>query len=118
LTSGCPYELPFDEDESNNITATKRGNQKSVDRFPKEVAKILNKEDRYSHLLHMDDWVYKLGPHLRHTAEGYLWKKGKGRMVWDGSTTYTLMEVVMNEITQTENKAEITFGMVNTCFIG
>jgi hypothetical protein len=24
LTRACPYELPFDEDESNTITATKR----------------------------------------------------------------------------------------------
>jgi hypothetical protein len=66
----------------------------------------------------MHNWVCELSPNFRHNAQGYLWKDDKGRIVWDGSTTYTSMDVVMNEVTPTKNEAEITFIMVKAFFIG
>ena len=48
----------------------KRGNQKSVLDNPELVNKIINKEDRYSHLIPLHEWVCKLGPHLRHNSQG------------------------------------------------
>jgi hypothetical protein len=59
-----------------------------------------------------------LGPHRWHNASEYLMKDGKGNMVWDKSTTYPCMKIVMDKATPTTNEAEITFGMVKAFFIG
>ena len=81
------------------------------------MKKTINKEERYSHLLPMHDWVCLLGPHLHHNSQCMVVNPGSNpRQVWDGSTMYTPMDIVMNDITPTENKAEITFGMAKILF--
>ena len=44
-----------------------------------------------------------LGPNMRHTAQGMVMKDGKGRVVWDRSTKFDPLDVVMNDYTPTEN---------------
>ena len=71
----------------------------------------MNKEDRYSHPIPMPGWVCELGPNMRHNPQGMVAKQGSNlRQVWDGSAMYTPMDIMMNEMTPTENEAEITFG--------
>ena len=107
LTQGCPFELRFEEQESSKIQMLKRGNQKSFSQHPDAVNKISNKEDRYSHLITMHDWMCQLGPNLHHHSQGIVDLK---MLIWDGSTKLTPMDIVMNHQTHTENEVEVIFG--------
>ena len=78
---------------------------------------MINKEDRYSHLLPLHLWVCFLGADFRHNSQGLVIEEGKNpRLVWDGSTMYTPMDIVMNNMTPTEEEAEVTFGLVKILF--
>ena len=90
----------------------KRGNQKSFNKNIDVAIKNLNKENRYSHLLRLHDWVVHLGQNLRHNDQGMVVFSGKNpRQIWDSSTIRAPMDIVMNDITTTEDEAEIIFGM-------
>ena len=77
LTTGCPYELIFEETSESKLKLIKRGNQKSFNQYPDQVAKIINKEDRNSHVFPLHEWVCYLGPNMRHTAQGMVMKMVK-----------------------------------------
>ena len=48
-----------------------------------------------------------------HNSQGLVIKEGKNpRLVWDGLTVYTPMDIVMKNMTPTEEEAEVTFGLV------
>ena len=65
----------------------------------------------------MHGWVCKLGPNMRHNSQGMVAKQGSNpRQVWDGSAMYTPMDIMMNEMTPTENEVEITFGLGKVLF--
>ena len=50
-----------------------------------------------------------LGGNVRHNSQGLVIEEGKNpRLVWDGSTMYTLKDIVMNNMTPTEEEAEVT----------
>ena len=116
LTTGCPYEFSFEETSDSKLKMIKRGNQKSFNQCPDQVAKLVNKEDRNSHLFPVHDWVCHLGSNMRHTAQGMVMKNGKGRIVWDGSTKLEALDVVMNDYTPIDNEPEVTFGTSKTAF--
>ena len=59
-----------------------RGNQRNVLDHPQLVDKIVNKEDKYSHLISLHPWTCTLGPRLRHNPQGIVDTK---RQVLDGS---------------------------------
>ena len=95
-----------------------RGNQKSLLDNPKIERQALNKEDKNSHVIVLEDWVCLFSPYSRHTTQVLVLKIGKNsRWVWDGSTMITSWDKVMNEITSTELEAEITFGNVEQLFL-
>ena len=111
LTQGCPARLNFDEPSHNKMSALERGNQKSFDEYPDIVQKTMNKEDKYSHLLTLAFWTVYFSPYCRHTSQGMVIKIGKNaRVVWDASTKMWALEIVLNEITDTEFEAIISFG--------
>ena len=117
LTQGCPSVLKFEEKSDTKITAMDRGNQKTLNQNPEIVDRVINKEDRYSHLLPLHLWVCFLGANFRHNSQGMVIEEGKNpRLVWDGSTMYTPMDIVMNNMTSTEEEAEVTFGLVKILF--
>ena len=68
LTSGCPFELHFEESSASKFDMIGKGNQKSFDQNPDQVEEIINKEDRNNHILPLHDWVCQLGPNMRHTV--------------------------------------------------
>ena len=47
---------------------------------------------------------------MRHTAQGMVTKDDKGKIVWDGSTKFEPLDVVMNDYTSVDNEHEVTFG--------
>ena len=75
-----------------------RGNQNSVLDNPDLVNKILDKEDRYSHLVPLHDWVCRLDPHLWHKSQDIIDLK---RLIWDKSTNISALNLVLNDLTQT-----------------
>ena len=111
LTNGCPSRLNFDETLQNKTRMINRGNSKSFNENPDLVKKTLNKEDRYSHILPMDEDMPLISPSCRHTPQGLITKQGKNpRLVWDASTMKKPDDVVMNNITSIDHEAPITFG--------
>ena len=53
---------------------------------------------------------------MRHTAQDMVMKDGKERVVWDGSTNFDPLDVVINDYTPTENEPEVTFGTAKNSF--
>ena len=117
LLQCCPFSLKFQEYSKNKFAAIARGNQKNFVQNKHIVMKALNKEDRNSHLVPMHDWVCHLSPNMRHNPQGLVLKLGSNpRVVWDGTTCPSPNDVVMNEITPTEDEPDVTFGMAKILF--
>jgi len=111
LINGCPSRLNFDETLHNKLRMINRGNSKSFNEHPDLVRETLNKEDKYSHILPMDEDMPLISPYCRHTPQGLVTKPGKNpRLVWDASRMMKPDDVVMNNITSIEHEAPITFG--------
>jgi hypothetical protein len=73
----------------------------------------MNKEDHYSHLVPMDQLLCKFLPYLCQTTHSIIIKEGKNdQIVWDGSTTILVTDIIMNQVTPVIHKAPITFGRV------
>ncbi len=83
------------------------------------VLKTKNKEDRYSHLIPLDEIMCCFSPYCCHTTQTMVIKVGKiDRICWDGSTTIKATDIVMNEVTPITCEAPITFRHVKMqmCF--
>ena len=117
LQDGSPFELQFDEPLSNKTTMINRGNSKSFNENPELVLKTMNKEDRYSHVLPLDELLCTFSPYCRHTMQTLVIKPGKNdRLCYDATTTRLPTDIVMNQVTSTINEAPITFGFVKHQF--
>lgn len=111
LTQGCPSYLNFMEPSNNKLNVIRRGNSNTFETNQPLVEKTMNKEERNSHIIPMRKWVVYFSPYTRHTPQSIIIKQGKkDRVVWDGSTKYQPLDIVMNDITPTDLEAEITFG--------
>jgi hypothetical protein len=55
LLDGCPAQLDFEEPPTNKIEMIDQGNSKSFNANTTLVLKTMNKEDRYSHLIPLDE---------------------------------------------------------------
>ena len=117
LYDGCPAELSFDEENQSRLRSLERGNQPTYLRNPTKVLKAINKEDKNSHLIPLDEDLAYFSPFCRHTPQGAIDKAGKSfRIVWDGSTKQRYNDVVLNDVTPTEKEAPVTFGTTESSF--
>ena len=107
LTSGCPSVLDFDEPVQNKLKMTRRGNQKSVLDNPNLVDKLMNKEDKHSHIVTLHDWACTLGPNFCHGSQGIVNMKTQ---IWDSSTIRYPSDLVLNDQTTIDEEAEVIFG--------
>jgi hypothetical protein len=113
LLDSCPAQLDFEEPLSNKIEMIERGNSKSFNNNIDLVLKTMNKEDRYSHLIPLDEIMCCFSPYCRHTIQTMVIKAGKSDcLCWDGSTTIKPTDIVMNQVTPITCEALITFGHV------
>jgi hypothetical protein len=111
LTQGCPLRLSFEETSEMKAYIIKKGNQATFKMYPDIVTKMMNKEDRHSHLLPVKLWVLHFSPWCCRTAQGMLVKPGKNpHDIFDASIKMYPHEVVLNDVTTTEFQANITFG--------
>jgi hypothetical protein len=113
LLDGCPAQLNFEETLSNKIKMIKCGNSKSFNNNINLVLKTMNKENRYSHLILLDEIMCRFSPYCCHTTQTMVIKVGKSyHLCWDGSTTIKPTNIVMNQVTPITHEATITFGHV------
>jgi len=66
LLDGCLAELKFTEPLSNKLEMIRRGNSKSFNDHPELIKKAMNKEDRYSHLVPIDEDICHVSAYLPH----------------------------------------------------
>ncbi len=100
LTQGCPSHINFKKTSKMKGIIIEKGNQATFKMYPKIVKKTMNM------------WVLHFSPYCCHTAQGMLVKPGKNiQVIFDASTKGDPHEVVLNKITTTEFKANITFGL-------
>mmetsp|Transcript_11166 Transcript_11166/g.22210 ORF Transcript_11166/g.22210 Transcript_11166/m.22210 type:complete len:103 (+) Transcript_11166:153-461(+) len=82
-----------------------------------KVRKAMNKEDRLSHVIAVDEDLAYFSPYCRHTSQGAVDKPNKSfRIVWDGSTKQRFDDVMLNDVTPTDKEATITFGQTERLF--
>jgi hypothetical protein len=113
LLDGCSAQLDFEEPLSNKIEMIECGNSKSFHNNTALVLKKMNKEDRYSHLISLDEIMCRFSPYCCHTNQTMMIKAGKSDLLfWDGSTTIKPTDIVMNQVTPITREAPITFGHV------
>ncbi len=113
LLDGCPAQLNFEEPLSNKIKMIEHRNSKSFNNNTNLVLKTMNKEDRYSHLILLDEIMCLFSPYCRHTIQTMVIKVGKSaHLCWDGSTTIKPTDIVMNQVTPITCEAPIKFGHV------
>ncbi len=105
LLDGCPAQLNFEEPLSNKIKMIEHGNSKSFNNNTNLVLKTMNKEDRYSHLIPLDEIMCCFSPYYCHTTQTMVIKTGS-------STTIKPTNIVMNQVTTITCEAPITFGHV------
>ena len=95
------------------------GDQKIFIDNPDVVKKTINKEDQYSHLLTIHHFSCLFLAFLHHNSQGMVINTKPGsnqRSVCDGSTKRNTMDTGMNNITNLDDKVEITFGDVKLLF--
>jgi len=117
LIDGCLVELNFDEPLLNKLTMIKQGNSKSFNDNTELVLKTMNTEERYSHLLPLHKLICKFSPHCGHTTQTLVIKASKSdQLCYNGTTTRAPTDIVINQVTPTENEAPITFGRTKILF--
>ncbi len=113
LLDGCLAQLNFEEPLSNKFKMIKCGNSKSFNNNTDLVLKTMNKEDRYSHLILLDEIMSCFSPYCCNITQTMVIKAGKSDcLCWDGSTTIKPTDIVMNQVTLITREAPITFGHV------
>ncbi len=113
LLDGCPAELMFTEPLDNKLKMIRQGNLKSFNDNPDLVRNAMNKEDQYSHLMHIDEDICRASTYLRHTIQTVIMKPGKNdRIVWDRTTIFLALDIMMNQVTPVTCKAPSKFGHI------
>jgi hypothetical protein len=110
INQGCPSYLNFEERYENKHAVLRRGNQTTFLQYPEVTAKAVNKEEKNSHILPFKGWLVYFSPYCRATPQGIREKNGKFRVIFDASTRMTPDEIVLNDVTNRDDEAEIDFG--------
>jgi hypothetical protein len=76
-----PAELMFTEPLDNKLKMIRQGNSKSFNDNPDFVRKAMNKEDRYSHLVPINEDICCASAYLRHTIQTVIMKPGNNNHI-------------------------------------
>ena len=77
LLDGCPAEFMFTEPLDNKLAMLKRGNLKTFKANPNLIKKAMNKEDRYSNLVPIDEDICRASAFCHSTTQTVVIKPGK-----------------------------------------
>lgn len=118
LTIGCPAHFNWEEPDSNKELFLRRAATAPLTKHMAAVNKALNKEERNSHIIPFPSYLVRASTTAHHVPQCIIQKEGKNdRLVWDGSTKLTPHELVMNEVTPTDDEPDITFGFIYVAFL-
>jgi len=118
LMDGPPSKLTFNKPLANKSLMIKQGNSNSFNKNQDLVIKTMNKEERYSHILPLDELLCAVSPYCCHTTQTLVIKPGKNDcLAFDASTTRLPTDIVLNQITPMDSKAPITFGLTKMKFL-
>ena len=82
------------------------------------MVKALNKKERNHHVIPFMRWVVRASPYAHHVPQTIIVKEGKKNwLVWDGKIKMAPHDITMNEMIDTTNEAEITFGYIYMAFL-
>jgi hypothetical protein len=113
LLDGCPAEFMFTEPLDNKLAMLKHENSKTFKANPDLIKKAMNKKDRYSHLVPINEDICRASAFCHLNTQTVVIKPGKANQIaWDGSTMLFATDIVMNQVTPVSCKAPITFGHV------
>jgi len=119
LTQGCPAEFNVEESTESKLEIMSRGNQPAFDNKTEEVTKMMNKEDKFSHVLPLRIYILRCSPYMRCTSQIIVQKPGKDdRVAWNGTGKRRADDFAMNEVTPTDKEALVTFGSTWQDFLG
>ena len=84
----------------------------SLAEYPDVMKKALNKEEKHSHIIPLSSWIAWMSPVCHHVQQIIIYKHGKGRVVWNGTSMCHAGFKAMNDpaVSPVTNEAEITFG--------
>lgn len=102
------HEMPLDKKER----AIAREPSSSLTKYREIVNKTMVKEEKHHHIICLDSWTVHASAYTYVTPQTIIYKNGKGRLIWDGTSKLYWDDVVMNEITPTDKEADVTFGTV------
>lgn len=120
LCDGCPSRVKLTEPLTNKLKMIERGNSTPFNENFELANNAMNKEERNSHVIALDEDMCLLSAYCRHTAQTVIIKPGKNdRICWDASTTREVDDTVMNQpdVTIMDDEAAITFGNVKRQFL-
>jgi len=117
LTRGAPANFNWEEPAANKLNFTRCGNSSSLIQHPVALKKALVKEVRNSNLMPMARWACTCSAFGHHVPQHIgVQKGGKPRLIWNSTTKEDTHDITTNEMTGTDNEAEITFGYVYMAF--
>jgi hypothetical protein len=100
LLDNCPTELTFKRPLSNKMEMISKGFSKSFDSNSEVVKMLMNKEDRYSHVVPLGILICLLLQYLRHTIQTMVIKEDKNRRLhYNASTRMKPTDIIMNHVT-------------------
>ena len=120
LCEGCPSQVRLTEPLANKLKMIERGNSAPFNENVELTSTAMNKEERNSHVIALDEDMCLLSAYCRHTAQTVIIKPGKNdRVCWDASTTREVDDMVMNQpdVTIMDDEAQVTFGNVKMQFL-
>ncbi len=92
LLDGCLAESMFTKPLDNKLKMIRQGNLKSFNDNPVLVRKAMNKEDWYSHLVPINEDIFRASGYLRHTIQMVVMKLGKKRspcLGWNNNPSHS-----------------------------
>ena len=106
--------IDFNKDYDNKHMDLQKGNQNTFLQFPEVTAKAINEEEKNSHILAFREWLVYFLPYCRATPQGIRGKYRKHRVIFDSSTQTSPDEILLNNVTSTDNEAIVDFGKTKT----
>jgi hypothetical protein len=117
LREGCPDKFNRTVTHAEKMKYLKRGNCPSVIANSEKVIKAMNKEDRYNHVIPVDQGFCRFSAFIHHVPQTMNTKKENIRLCWNGSKKYGPDDKPMNEDVDMEDAPLITFGNTNEKFM-
>ena len=83
----------------------------SLTKYREVMLKAVNKEERHCHIMPFSKWMVWCSNSAHHVPQMIIYKDGKGRVIWDGTTIKHAEMLSMNRAYDAmQHEAEITFG--------